>query len=76
MNIDAANLPPTLPVPKPGETLLGLTRPNIYRKLAAGDIKAIKDGRRTLLVTASIIAYLESLPQAAFGKKAAISTNN
>ncbi len=44
----------------------GLTRSEIYRRLAAGDLKAVKNGKRTLILTESIRDYLASLPAATF----------
>jgi excisionase family DNA binding protein len=44
----------------------GLSRSEIYRQLAAGDIRAIKSGSRTLILMESLRAYLASLPVATF----------
>jgi hypothetical protein len=44
----------------------GLSRSEIYRRLAAGDIHAIKSGSRTLVVMESLRAHLASLPAATF----------
>lgn len=63
------NLPPTVPIPKAGKDVCGLKRPTIYKLLNEHKISAIKSGRRTLLVTSSIVAYLNTLPPAEFGKK-------
>ena len=50
----------------------GLSRSEIYRRLAAGDIDAIKSGTRTLILVDSIKRYLASLPTAQYrGPKAA-----
>jgi hypothetical protein len=50
----------------------GLSRSEIYRRLAAGDIEAIKSGTRTLILLDSIKRYLASLPTAQYrGPKAA-----
>lgn len=46
--------------------LSGISRSSLYRLLAAGDIKAIKIGRSTLIVAASLRAYLEAAPPAEF----------
>lgn len=45
----------------------GLSRSEIYRRLAAGDIRAVKSGARTLIPMESLKAYLASLPPASFG---------
>jgi hypothetical protein len=44
----------------------GLSRSEIYRRMAAGDISAVKNGSRTLVLTESLRAYMSSLPQATF----------
>jgi hypothetical protein len=70
LDIDARNMQPTVPIPRPGQTLCGWTRATVYKKLAAGDIFAVKDGKRTLIVTSSIVAHLKTLPVASFGANA------
>ncbi len=70
LEIDVGSMQPTVPIPRPGETLCGFTRATIYKKLAAGDIVAVKDGKRTLIVTSSIVAHLRTLPIASFGANA------
>jgi hypothetical protein len=52
----------------------GMSRSEIYRRLAAGDIVAVKNGSRTLIVMASVRDYLARLPIATFRAPAA-STN-
>jgi Helix-turn-helix domain len=44
----------------------GLSRSEIYRRLATGDIRAVKSGSRTLILMDSLRAYLMSLPPATF----------
>lgn len=44
----------------------GLSRSEIYRRLAAGDIRAVKSGSRTLILMDSLRAHLASLPPATF----------
>jgi hypothetical protein len=44
----------------------GLSRSEIYRRLAAGDLRAVKAGKRTLILADSLRAYLDSLPAATF----------
>jgi hypothetical protein len=44
----------------------GLSRSEIYRRLAAGDIHAVKSGSRTLILMESLRAHLASLPLATF----------
>jgi hypothetical protein len=45
----------------------GLSRSEIYRRLAAGDIRAVKSGSRTLILLDSLCAHVVSLPPATFG---------
>ena len=44
----------------------GLSRSEIYRRLAAGDIQAVKSGARTLILMDSLRAHLAGLPTATF----------
>lgn len=44
----------------------GLSRSEIYRRLAAGDIRAVKSGSRTLILMDSLRVHLASLPAATF----------
>jgi hypothetical protein len=44
----------------------GLSRSEIYRRLAAGDLRAVKSGSRTLVLMDSLRAHLASLPAATF----------
>ena len=46
--------------------LSGMSRSEIYRRLAAGDIKEVKNGSRTLVLMDSLREYLASLPPATF----------
>jgi hypothetical protein len=54
-------LPPYLRV-KTFTEMFGLSDQWALRKVAAGEIKALKAGRATLIETASVIAYLERHP--------------
>lgn len=69
------NLPPktisltgeVLTAPIPTACLIaGWSRSEMYRRLAAGDIRAVKMGKRTLIVMESVRAYISTLPQASF----------
>ena len=40
----------------------GMSRSEIYRRLAAGDIRAVKSGSRTLVLLDSLREFLASLP--------------
>jgi hypothetical protein len=44
----------------------GLSRSEIYRRLATGHIRAVKSGSRTLILMDSLRAHLASLPPATF----------
>ncbi len=44
----------------------GLSRSEVYRRLAAGDIRAVKAGAKTLVLTQSLKAFLSGLPAATF----------
>jgi len=47
-------------------TISGLSRSAIYRQMAAGNIRSVKAGSRTLIVLQSLVQHLESLPPATF----------
>jgi excisionase family DNA binding protein len=49
--------------------MLGQSRSAIYRLINAGHLQAVKSGSSTLVLTASIRRYLETLPR--FGSRAA-----
>jgi len=44
----------------------GISRSEIYRLLARGKLKAVKSGRSTLVLMASVNEHLASLPPATF----------
>ena len=46
------------------------SRSSVYRALAAGELDAVKRGRRTLVTVESIRLRLRSLPKATFGTNA------
>lgn len=48
------------------QRLSGFSRSGVYRELAAGSLKAVKLGSRTLVLTNSIREHLASLPAATF----------
>jgi hypothetical protein len=53
-------------------TMTGLSRSVIYRQLAAGNLRAVKGGARTLILLQSLIDYVNSLPSATFGGRNAV----
>jgi hypothetical protein len=69
-----ATEPMALPIPE-AQRVSGLSRSEIYRQLAAGNVRAVKNGSRTLILMDSLRKHLESLPAATFrapsGKAAA-----
>lgn len=42
--------------------LTGIGRTRLYETIAAGDLRTKKLGRRTLILTADLLAWLNSLP--------------
>ena len=50
--------------------ITGFSRSEIYRLLTAGDLKAVKRGRKTLILMGSVTGYVASLPPAQFGGSA------
>jgi hypothetical protein len=57
----------TLAAPIPDACRIsGLRRSEIYRRLATGDIRAVKSGARTLILMDSLRAHLANLPPAIF----------
>jgi hypothetical protein len=44
----------------------GLSRSELYRRLAAGDLRAVKAGKRTLILADSLHTFLAKLPPATF----------
>jgi hypothetical protein len=62
-----ASFTETLTAPIPDACRVsGLSRSEIYRRLAAGDIHAVKSGSRTLVLMDSLRAHIASLPAATF----------
>ena len=49
----------------------GLSRSDLYRRLAAGHIRAVKAGSRTLIPFDSLVEHLRALPRAEFRQTAA-----
>jgi len=47
-------------------TRASISRSEAYRLLAAGKLRAVKSGTRTLVLWDSVLAYVESLPAAEF----------
>jgi len=49
----------------------GISRAYVYILLGAGKLKAVKDGRRTIITADSFDAYFGALPAAEFRSRAA-----
>lgn len=64
-----APLEPLAVTIKGAERITGYSRSEIYRRLAAGDIRAVKSGARTLILMDSLRAHVASLPLASFGSR-------
>lgn len=59
--------PIAVPIPKASE-ISGMSRSAIYRELGAGNLRAVKQGARTLVLVDSIRGYPTRLPEARFRK--------
>jgi hypothetical protein len=57
--------PLAVPIPE-AVRLSGLSRSELYRRLATGHVHAVKSGTRTLILMDSLRAHLTSLPPATF----------
>lgn len=54
-------------VPIPQACLIsGLSRSGLYRELAAGKVRAVKSGSRTLVLVDSLRKHVSGLPEAKF----------
>jgi hypothetical protein len=65
LNDLARAAPITVTIPE-AVRLSGLSRSEIYRRLADRSIRAVKSGTRTLVVVDSLGAHLANLPPATF----------
>ena len=61
MNTETANYPPLVSITKTMWILGGRGRGTVYRLIDSDELKSVKDGSRRLVVTSSILAYIESL---------------
>jgi hypothetical protein len=69
-----ANEPVLVPIPEVQRLSGGESRASVYRALAAGELDAVKRGRRTLVMRDSVIRRLNSLPKATYPTKNAAPT--
>lgn len=51
----------------------GLSRSEVYRRLAAKDLEAVKSGKRTLITMDSVRSFLAKLPKATFRPNRSVS---
>jgi hypothetical protein len=58
--------PFAVPIPEARRRLGNKSRGSLYEALGRGQLVGIKDGSKTLILTASIDRYLASLPRAVF----------
>ncbi|WP_347546476.1 helix-turn-helix domain-containing protein [Roseomonas sp. CAU 1739] len=56
-------VPEMVPLPR-APAIFGLSRSHLYRLAAAGRVRMVKAGARTLVDAASVRAFLASLPTA------------
>ncbi len=70
MNYKPAHDPVTMPLPR-AIGWSGLSRTTLYRLAAAGRIRMVKAGARTLVDCASVRAFLATLPEAKIAKREA-----
>ncbi len=62
MTTESLNINPlAVPIPEAVQ-LSGISRSELYRRLAAGHVRAVKSGARTLILMDSLRAHLASLP--------------
>ena len=57
--------PLAVPIPE-AVRLSGISRSELYRRLATGQVLAVKSGTRTLILMDSLRAHLTGLPPATF----------
>jgi excisionase family DNA binding protein len=65
MSISEGFRPRVLSIQNGMEYLGGCSRAHLYHLLGTGKIRALKDGRKTLLIVESLDTYLDSLATAA-----------
>ena len=66
LGMSATSLPPSLSpiaytIPRTVEAS-GLSRADIYRKIKSGELRAVKNGKRTLILHKDLQKLLENLP--------------
>lgn len=71
MTTDTENYPPLTSIAKTQSMLGDRGRATINRLLVSGNLESVKSGRRRLIVTSSILAYVERLKAAGAGEPSA-----
>lgn len=61
MNTETASYPPLVSITETMWMLGGRGRGTVYRLIDSDELESVKDGSRRLVVTSSILAYIESL---------------
>jgi hypothetical protein len=69
---DASTLQPLTVTVKEGRRLTGWSNSEFYRQLAAGNIRAVKSGSKTMIVYQSLVDCIAALPPASFRAQKAV----
>ena len=67
MNAQIISYPPLISVTEAQKMLGGRGRGKIYALLASTELESVKDGGRRLIVTESLLSYVETLKEANTG---------
>ena len=67
MNVQNISYPPLISVAEAQKMLGGRGRGKIYALLASTELESVKDGGRRLIVTESLLNYVEALKEANTG---------
>ncbi len=67
--------PIAVPILK-ASAISGMSRSAIYRELGAGNLRAVKQGARTLVLVDPIKGYLAGLPEARFRMTSGFKSRN
>lgn len=51
------------PIPEAADVLGGMSRSTLYERIAEGDIKSVKVGRRTYIAHDELVRYVRSLTE-------------
>lgn len=64
MSLPISTYPPLVSITESQRMLGGRGRGKIYALLASGELESVKDGGRRLVITESLLIYIESLKTA------------